>query len=188
MWLFKDVPLAACSTEQTLSGLVDWDTDRLSPLDSYWQGKMETTRMHRHTVSSLHSHTHRRASAHEHTIAQCKTGALLPSLEAGLSVLYVQVTDAAVGVNTSGQKKQKQPKDEEQKTREKRREGFSSLGEPTQSCVPACAFIWERERKREREGGRGREGEQTLPSLHQLPSRSPWSHSQPWRSPQAEAG
>lgn len=99
---------------------------------------METTRIHRHTP---HTHAHRRASAHEHTIAQCKTGTLLPSLEAVLSVLYVQVTDAAVGVNTSGQKTPQQPKDEEQKMSKKRREGFSSLGEPTQSYTPACAFI-----------------------------------------------
>lgn len=55
VWLFKDMPLEACSTEQTLYGLVDWDTDLLSPLDSYWQVKMEAP-LHRRLLT--HTHTH----------------------------------------------------------------------------------------------------------------------------------
>lgn len=72
------MPLAACSTHQTLPGLVDWDTDRLSLLDSYWQGKIETTTMHQHA----HTHTQICQCAHtdSHSV-KLELSTLLPSLE-----------------------------------------------------------------------------------------------------------
>lgn len=106
-----NVSFVACSTEQTLSGLVNWDTDRLSPLESCWQRKMETTQVHKNTDTSVHMY--------------------ILSIE--LNVLYVQVTDTAVSVCISGQLNQKiakgwRTKDE----RHKRRGVFFSWGAYTE--------------------------------------------------------
>lgn len=136
------MPLAACSTHQTLPGLVDWDTDRLSLLDSYWQGKMETTTMHRHA----HTHTHTNLPVRTYRLTQCKTRTKHSAAFSGDSVLYVQATDAVVGVNASGQKipPTKYERNPPPKKKKRKKERDCLLKISYTSYTQAHAFIWKR--------------------------------------------
>lgn len=135
---------------------------------------METTR--RHTISSSHTHIHMSVPMYtpQHSV---KLGLSTLALEGMLNVLYVQVTDAAVDVHTSAQKTAKRRRTKEEI--EKKRGIFFSWGAYAALRTGLCFHL----REREGEGGKA-----LLPYLHQFLSRSPWSHSQPWRSPQAKAG